>query len=165
LPGRCPHHPIDVRGMPLPQRSQREALRAELSEEPPAILFNVRVGVRRDEAEVQPRGRSFTPAAPARAEGVPQPGKTRQGRTLQPLHAIPRDGLERSLLHAANIAQGLAATRRAGSESVWGIALQSRGGILARPRTMCSRRTRQIQVPGSRPFIPNPIAVLRVRSE
>ena len=79
------------------------------------------------EAEVQARSRGIAHPARASAERVQQPGKTRQGPTLQPLQAIPRDEIESSLLQAPNIAQGPPATRQAGSGSVWGIALQREG--------------------------------------
>ena len=80
----CTPNLIDTGGMDLPERRQREVLRAKLLEEKFPIFPHPGARLARRESEVQPRRRTTAHPTPAGSECMDQPRIPADERVLNP---------------------------------------------------------------------------------
>lgn len=98
--GNFLHHSVHLRRVDLPKVAEAESPSADLLEKQSLVLLDLGAPARFGEAQVQPRPRRSAPTAAPRAEGVQQPGETREAGALEPGQSSTRDDFESGLAHA-----------------------------------------------------------------
>jgi hypothetical protein len=91
--GGCTHNLINIGGMDLAERSQREVFHAKLPEEKFPVFPHPGARLPRRESEVQSRRRSTAQTTAAGTEGMDQPRITADERVLNPGQPATRNGL------------------------------------------------------------------------